>query len=75
MKKIAVAAVIAAVIASPGVLADDAEYREQCKKYAQEEGVPAEEMKQYIKDCVSDLKGSESESESAEESSGGSGQE
>ena len=65
MKKIAVSVCVAAMIVSTGLVAGDA-------GYAEEDGVPAEEMKQYIEDCVADLKSAETEAGSDEESSGGS---
>lgn len=58
MKKMLLAAFII-TLAAP-VFASDAdkeqEYQELCKTYAQEDGVEAEEMNDYIKDCVKELK-------------------
>lgn len=61
MKKMLFAA-FALTLALPVFAADDEknqEYMDQCKTYAQEDGVAAEEMEDYIQNCVKDMQESE----------------
>lgn len=57
MKKMLFAA-FALTLALPVFASDDEtnqEYLQQCKEYAKDDGVSADEMDEYIKDCVKDM--------------------
>lgn len=58
MKKVVIAAIIA-VMAAPVFSANDEakteEYKEMCMMYAKDDGVPANEMDEYINNCIADL--------------------
>jgi hypothetical protein len=58
MKNIMIAAIVA-VLATPVFSANDdaknEEYRETCMIYAKEDGIPANEMDEYINSCVADF--------------------
>lgn len=57
MKKMLLAAFVL-TLALPVMASDEekaAEYLELCNSYAKEDGVAADEMDDYIKDCVKDL--------------------
>lgn len=43
------------------VIASEAE--EQCRQYAKEDGVNAEDMADYLRDCVANLQGEQGKSE------------
>jgi hypothetical protein len=79
MKKIFVTiAVLAALFSVSSLLAsEDLEkaFQKECKGYAMEEGVPADEMAVYIDQCVQDLMAAQGEGEGEGESSEDSGQE
>lgn len=45
--------VLAAALAQGAIAMEDAETR--CQRYAQEEGVPADEMADYMKECIASL--------------------
>lgn len=68
MKKIVVAAVIA-LLAAPVFSSDDEsktqEYMDTCTTYAKEDGVAADELEEYVANCVKDMQDSE-ESQSKE---------
>ncbi len=51
MPKIVFGLIIAALTLSQGVIADE-QLRAECQRYAMEDKVPAEEMEQYMKDCM-----------------------
>ena len=57
MKKMLFAA-FALTLVLPAFASDDEktqEYTEQCKEYAKEDGVAADEMEDYIQSCVKDM--------------------
>ena len=57
MKKMLLAAFVL-TLALPLLASDEekaAEYLELCNSYAKEDGVSADEMDDYLKDCVKDL--------------------
>ncbi len=69
LQKIIAAAVL--VLASSAMMADGhkakmAEYQADCKRYAQDDGIEADMLKDYIAQCVQDLKDAETEDTGAE---------
>ena len=64
MKKIVIAAFVS-FVRLPAFASQDAqteqEYMELCQSYAKDDGVPAEELDEYLKSCVQDFKDSASE--------------
>lgn len=65
------AAALAALLSQPVLAADEESPEAQCKKYAAEEAVPAEEMESYVADCVKEMTSAESGAESAAEDAPG----
>ncbi len=56
LKQISMLALATAILASPAAFASSAEEAEaKCKQYAQEDQVPAEEMKEYLAECIQSL--------------------
>ncbi|MCB1859281.1 MAG: hypothetical protein KDH88_10160 [Chromatiales bacterium] len=45
----------ATLFPAAGVFASEAE--DQCRQYAKEDGVPAEEMADYLRDCIANIQG------------------
>jgi hypothetical protein len=58
MKKVVLTALLAA-LACPVFASDDAtkekEYMDECKNYAKEDGIAADEMEEYLANCLKDL--------------------
>jgi len=69
-------AALSAVFSINALAANDMEQQESfsadCKRYAQEEGVPAEEMESYMSQCIQDLSAAASEDGAAESAEGAS---
>ncbi|MCW9024183.1 MAG: hypothetical protein OQK73_05830 [Gammaproteobacteria bacterium] len=56
LKNFSFLAIIFAILSSPTVVAEtEKSAEEQCKQFAQEEQISAEEMKDYIAECVASL--------------------
>ncbi len=53
MKKVIFAVAALAIAFSSGAFAEES-VEEQCKRFAQEDGIPAEEMDEYLKVCMAD---------------------
>ncbi len=58
MNKVIFAVVAFAIAFTSGVFAEES-IEEQCKRFAQEDGIPAEEMDEYLQVCMADAENAE----------------
>ena len=61
LQLIAAAALATAFTVSTPAVADEADLKAECAKYAQEDGVPADEMQEYLAQCMKDMASADSE--------------
>ena len=55
-KRVFTALLVGAIMYSSFAYANEQQLKAECERYAQEDGVSKEEMKDYMKDCIADLK-------------------
>ncbi|GAB6041690.1 hypothetical protein [Endothiovibrio diazotrophicus] len=63
MRKLVIAASLLALFsnASLALAAEQADYEAQCRKWAQEDEVPADQLQEYLARCIEDAKASAAE--------------
>ena len=61
LQLIAAAVLATAFTVSTPTVAEEADLKAECAKYAQEDGVPADEMQEYLAQCMKDMASADSE--------------
>jgi len=61
LQLIAAVALAAAFSATVPAAAEETESKAECARYAQEDGIPADEMQEYLAQCMEDMASAQSE--------------
>lgn len=67
MPKFIIATVLVALAASPAALAAQADYEEQCRVWAQEDEVDADQVEDYVAECLEEQRANAAENSSEQQ--------